>query len=416
MTGWKQYRLDWLAQEERNVVDPKNLRDETVFHYSIPVLDESGDGRYEPTEALGSGKLVLRGGEVLISKLNPRLPRVIEAAAHEVVTVASTEFIALRPGPRLDRRFLRYWLCSEWVRQLLNGATISVTRSQQRIRPEVLTHLWARFPSTGIQRAIADYLDTETARIDALIEKKRRMVELVEERQGALVSLVSRRGVTADRVRADSRPWIVEVPISWDVLPLKRIGNLQAGAAFPDSYQGQLGELIPYFKVSDFETPGNEKVLCYGQNTVAKETARLLRSPVLPAGTIVFPKIGAALLSNRRRLLSIDSCVDQNVMGLTVTRGVPWFFYYLLKTLDFGTLRMPGPVPLLNERDAADLPVPVPPLDEQRRIVDYLDNRLRLLDEAASRLADELELLQEHRQALITAAVTGELEIPGAAA
>ena len=103
-------------------------------------------------------------------------------------------------------------------------------------------------------------------------------------------------------------------------------------------------------------------------------------------------------------------------MGLTVTRGVPWFFYYLLKTLDFGTLRMPGPVPLLNERDAADLPVPVPPLDEQRRIVDYLDNRLRLLDEAASRLADELELLQEHRQALITAAVTGELEIPGAAA
>ncbi len=115
--SWRCCRLDWLATEERSAINPTEISADTVFHYSIPALDEVGDGRLEPPDEIGSGKLLLSGGEVLISKLNPRLPRVLLAEAHDVPTLASTEFIALRPGPNIDERFLRYWLGSEPLRQ-----------------------------------------------------------------------------------------------------------------------------------------------------------------------------------------------------------------------------------------------------------------------------------------------------------
>jgi len=211
--SWRRCRLDWLALEERGAVNPAEISADTVFHYSIPALDEIGDGRLEPPDEIGSGKLLLSGGEVLISKLNPRLPRVLLAEAHDVPTLASTEFIALRPGPNVDERFLRYWLGSEPLRQMLNGATMSVTRSQQRVRPEVVTKSWLRVPSIDDQRAIADYLDRETARIGALIEKKQRMIRLLEERFESAVFQAVTHGLTSGvPLRPSGLSWVEEIP------------------------------------------------------------------------------------------------------------------------------------------------------------------------------------------------------------
>jgi len=185
---WRRCRLDWLTSKERGVVNPTEISADTVFHYSIPALDETGDGRLERPDEIGSGKLLLSGGEVLINKLNPRLPRVLLAKAHDIPTLASTEFIALQPGPNIDERFLRYWLGSEPQRQMLNSTTMSVTHSQQRVRPEIITKSWLMIPSIDGQHAIADYLDRETAHIDALIERIDRQVALLQERRQALIT------------------------------------------------------------------------------------------------------------------------------------------------------------------------------------------------------------------------------------
>ncbi len=97
MRSWPLTRLDWIATEERNASLPSEFGAAAVFHYSIPNFDETGDGVLESVDDIGSGKLVLRGGELLIAKLNPRKSRVILAEPHDVPTVASTEFVALRP-------------------------------------------------------------------------------------------------------------------------------------------------------------------------------------------------------------------------------------------------------------------------------------------------------------------------------
>jgi type I restriction enzyme M protein len=131
--------------------------------------------------ACGTGGMLSVAEDELRSH-NPAARLEVFAKSHDVPTLASTGFIALRPGPDVDDRFVRYWLGSEPVRQVLTGATISVTRSQQRANPEVLTKSWVKFPCRDTQTKIADYVDTETARIDALIGKKRQLIYCLQTR------------------------------------------------------------------------------------------------------------------------------------------------------------------------------------------------------------------------------------------
>jgi type I restriction enzyme, S subunit len=410
---WSRLRLDAVASEVRETVDPQELGETEVEHYSIPALDAMGLPDVVPASEIMSGKQRLRGGEVLVSRLNPRKARVLTVPTlGDRPALSSGEFIVLRPFG-IEPRFLNYLLLAESTRQFLDARVQSVTRSHQRVRPEHLTKMWINVPDPVEQRAIADYLDAETARIDALIEKKRRLTELVSERMDAEVRNATRRGIAHVPARQSSVPWIGEIPVTWQELPMKRIGRLLAGVAFPDAEQGFEDGPIPWFKVVDFGTPGNEEYLSYAANTVTSATAQRLHAQVAPGDTVVFPKIGAALLSNRRRMLSQPSCMDQNVMGLVVTDGMARYFYYLLQSFDFGRLRMPGPVPLLNERDASDLIIPVPPLDVQHEVVEYLDALLPTLRQVVDRESDLMALLLERRTCLITASVTGEL---GAAA
>ncbi len=397
---WRRCRLDWLATEERRTVDPADILEDTVFHYSIPALDEIGDGRLEPPEDIGSGKLLLRGGEVLISKLNPRLPRVLFAMAHNVPTLASTEFIALQPRPDIDKRFLRYWLSSERLRQMLNGATMSVTRSQQRVRPDILTKTWLSVPSGTQQRAIADYLDAETARIDALIAKKRRMVELLGTRREALIEQ-SIRGLVNDygseplkRVTQRVEVGIVITPSAWyaatGVLALRGL-NIRPGGI-------DLGDVVQ----------------------ISHEGQRLHQKSVLRAGDLAVVRTGqagaAAVIPDE---LHGCNCIDL-VIVRTGSRIRSKFLEFVLNSdwtqkhireYSVGTIQSHFNVGAMKE-----VPVPVPPPEIQGQIVDSLESATEQFTIMTRMLSKQIDFLQERRQALITAAVTGELDIPLVAA
>jgi type I restriction enzyme S subunit len=378
----------------------------TLSGAAVDLPEMYASAREISTYRVAEGDLVVvEGGDCGRTALLPSVPpnTIIQNSLHR-----------LRPRAD-DVRFLRYALeaiyYSGWLEVLCNKATFG------HLTREKLAALPIPNPAPTYQAVIAGYLDRETARIDALIAHRQRMAELVRERWDAVIRRATRLGIHADRpVRQSGVPWIGEVPEGWLVLPLRRVGRLIAGTAFPDAEQGRDDGPISYFKVADFNHPENSEYLTVAENTVTLDVARALHSPIYPAGAVVFPKIGAALLSNRRRLLAKASCTDQNVMGLVVGRGHPRFYYYLLQSFDFGRLRMPGPVPLLNEADAASILVPVPPDEEQTAIVTHLDARAASVGRALGALDQQLSRLQERRAALIAAAITGELEIPEVAA
>lgn len=189
-------RLDSLARVVRDVVPIEAMAGRNVTHFSIPAYDEFGGPCREAGDDIGSAKTRLAGGEVLISKLNPRKPRV-QIVGHidtSDLAVCSGEFVALEPHA-IEPRYLRYALLSDGFRQELEARVQSVTRSQQRVNPKDITGAWIAVPNPSDQRGIADFLDAETARIDALVEARHRQRELLQERcAGEVANAVRRAG------------------------------------------------------------------------------------------------------------------------------------------------------------------------------------------------------------------------------
>lgn len=131
-----------VASERRTVVEPDSLGD-VVAHYSIPNVDAFRGAAVEAAADIRSAKLLVQAGDVLISRLNPRKPRVVTVRSHPESAVASTEFIPLVPR-RVDPRFLHYFLSSDETAAYLDARVQSVTRSHQRVEPEVVLRLSVR--------------------------------------------------------------------------------------------------------------------------------------------------------------------------------------------------------------------------------------------------------------------------------
>lgn len=417
---WQRVRLDWLAAEERTAVDPSRFVNQRVFLYSIPALDETGDGRIELATEIGSGKLQLSGGEVLVSKLNPRLPRVLLARAHDIPTLASTEFIALKSGPNVDQRFLRYWLASEVVRQMLHGATMSVTRSQQRVRPEILTKCWLNVPQLGEQRAIADYLDAETAGIDALIEKKRRMVELLEERRQSVAASGVGGLLTSQSVEPSGLPWIQTRGADWPTAKLSLVGQLGSGhTPNRDHPEWWMGCTIPWITTGEVSQMRSDRIE-YVRDTREMISERGLEhsSAVLhPAGTVVLCRTASAGYS---AIMGTDMATSQDFATWTCGPLLrPRFLLLCLRAMRtdlLGRLAMGSTHKTIYMPDIGSIRVPLPPVSEQEHIIEAVWSRIQPTIATEDIHLRQLALLTERRPALITAAVTGELNIPGVAA
>jgi type I restriction enzyme S subunit len=383
----------------RTTVDPGALEADEVFHYSIPSLDTIGDGTIEPKSDIGSNKLLLRGGEVLISKLNPRISRVFMASAHAVPTLASTEFIALVPGPEVESRFLRYWLQSEVSRQYLDGATMSVTRSQQRVRPEVLTGSWLEIPSVDQQMGIADYLDRETRRIDALIAAKQRMTELLEEKRRAMRDLT------------------LNCAPGWR---LKRLlaGSMAYGVLVPDLVEPGTG--VPMIRTYNLSARGYVSHANIAE--IPAELAGEYQRTSLREGDVILSVVGSmgrsAVVSPQEQGFNLNRPLARLQLRPEVPPRLIWHWTQTTHFLDMAKLATGGGTaqPTLNLGDLANFRVGLPEdMNLWPAVLAELEEGCRRLDEAEDVLNRQIGLLQERRQALITAAVTGELEIPEAA-
>lgn len=267
-------------------------------------------------------------------------------------------------------------------------------------------------PSLAEQRTIAAFLDRETTRVDALIEKKQRQIELLREKRTSLISSAVTKGLDSDAKMKDSGiEWLGEISERWEILAFKRLGKFQGGAGFPDDEQGLLDEELPFYKVSDSNLPGNELFMSAHNNSVSKETAAKLRAFIFPKGTIVFAKVGAALLLNKRRILTSPSCIDNNMMGFIRESCNSNWVYYWMCSLDLGELANPGAVPSISEGQIREIRVPVPPPEEQHAIAAFLDRETTRIDALIEKVEKSIDLLREYRTSLISAAVTGKIDV-----
>jgi type I restriction enzyme S subunit len=201
------------------------------------------------------------------------------------------------------------------------------------------------------------------------------------------------------------------IPTHWQAKRLKHLGRFQAGAGFPTDLQDNADQEIPFLKVKDIGGCLAAGSLNDVEHTITRETARHLRAEVLPAGCLVFAKIGAALLLNRFVQLPAPACIDNNMMAFVPHRTVNQkFARYAFNTVDFALIANPGAVPSISESSLGVCEIALPPLDEQHTIAAFLDRETARIDALVAAKRRLIALLQEKRAALIARAVTRGLD------
>ncbi|UGT93028.1 restriction endonuclease subunit S [Mycobacterium ostraviense] len=281
------------------------------------------------------------------------------------------------------------------------STSFATSRRSRHLTAEKLKALRIPTWATDVQEAIADYLDRETARIDTLIDEQQRLIELLNERREATIAEAI-EGPEPVRLRRLVDP---ERPMTY--------GILQCGDHIEDG--------VPYIGPSDMPGEGQSPPLGSLRRTSA-DIASAYRRSVLMGGDIVV-SIGPAY--------GKIAIVDADLTGANLTQdtvrvaalpsivGSRYLVWVLLsrKTAQFWDLEIMGATfRRLNLGTLARTPIPLPPLAEQRRIAAYLDEQTANIDTLIAETERFIELARERRSALITAAVTGQIDVSESAA
>lgn len=190
------------------------------------------------------------------------------------------------------------------------------------------------------------------------------------------------------------------LPVGWEWQTLAEIGAWAIGSGFPHEAQGREGLPILFAKVSDMNLPGNELEIVRTNHTIDDETVERLRINVHQPGTVIFPKIGGAIATNKRRILIRPTAIDNNCLGITPSAAMSTnYLFRLLSSIDFTVYQAGTSVPALSQGTLGQIPVGLPPLAEQSRIVARVEELMRLCD--ALEAKGQLEAAQ-HAQLLST--------------
>lgn len=405
-------RLDWISRAVRDSVSVAQMRSEdTVTHYSIPNFDECGGASVEPSDSIESAKLRVAGGELLISRLNPRKQRVLITERHDRLAVCSGEFVVLRPMSSVVPRFLYWRMLAEDTRQHLAARVKSVTRSQQRVDPEVIRKFWLDLPSKGEQLRVAKYLDAETARIDDLVEEQESLIGLLFERRASELDGWIEHGGSAGAVSCVSSPWVDAIPVTWSLMPLKRcVERVMVGIVINPStfYEDDGVPVLRGLNVRPGRVSSEDLVFMSAQSN------ELHHKSILRGGDLVVVRTGSAGAAAQVPPWAIGG----NAVDLLIVRPgerlLPAFLELVLNSRLVQRQVRHGSVGALqshfNTSALANVMVVVPPIAEQRRVLEHLTRALGRYDQLIAEAEHQIGLLREHRQALVTAAVTGGLE------
>lgn len=183
---------------------------------------------------------------------------------------------------------------------------------------------------------------------------------------------------------------------------------LKGGSAFKEIYQGNTSGDIPFIKVSDMNLPLNKKLINEANNWVKKDVVQQIKAKLFPKGAVVFAKVGAALLLNRRRILTRETIVDNNMMAATpLDSSTTEFLYQIMLAIDFAKLVQDGAVPSVNQSDLSKFKLTYPNILEQKKIASVLANADKEIELLEQQLAD----LKQEKKALMQQLLTGKRRV-----
>lgn len=345
MSAWPTAALGEVATIERSAVQPSQIRTGTIY----VGLENIGSGgtflNPEPVDAgiLASSKFQFSERHVLYGKLRPYLGKI---ACPDFSGICSTDILPILVSPRIDRRFLCHFLRQPTMVDYASSRAVGA--NLPRLSPSVLAKIEIPLPPLEEQRRIAEVLD----RAEELRAKRRAAVAQLDTlTQAIFLDLFGNP--------ANSGRWVNKL--------LKEVARVSSGAGFPLEYQGEKDGQFPFFKVGDMNTPGNEMAMINHQHAINEDVRLKLRAEAFPPGSIVFPKIGAAIATNKKRRIIRPSCIDNNVMAVIPGDALDSkYFFCLLGLKNLSDFAQRGNPPSMRKTDVESWAIPVPDISLQR--------------------------------------------------
>lgn len=315
----------------------------------------------------------------------------------------------LFPNDGTNGRWLAYALNTVDYSTVITGAT------RDKLTQGAMKSIMLLVPPSHDQSAIADYLDHETAQIDALVAKQEELIARLDERRLAVVTTTALDGFQGE-ARGDHavarwgsslavEPWLAAAPASWVLERFKTVCR-------PREERNSMGsEMMLSLTVKGYLT--DRSTMTIQQNAAETSIPRYLVAR--PGDLVVNPMwlIGGAIgVSDKRGAVSPDYRVFEISDRLdpwylhAVLRSAPYFDQYKLYTRSNTTFDR-----RIKQNDLDNLPLPIPPLDEQRAIVEHIQQQTTQIDALIAKAEEHIALAKERRSALITAAVTGQMDV-----
>ena len=199
-----------------------------------------------------------------------------------------------------------------------------------------------------------------------------------------------------------------------DEVEISEVADIESGVGFPDRFQGKKNEAIPFFKVGDMNTPGNETTMISANNTISEVTRIQLRARIFPIGSVIFPKVGGAIATDKKRLVGVPCCVDNNVMGIIpkMEHLDATLLHQLLLNKPLTEFSNDAGLPSIRKTTVAAWRVRIPKdLAAQRLLADRLTNVASETRKLVDVNSQRLRLLDEIKKSLLHRAFTGELNV-----
>ncbi|MGR2956839.1 restriction endonuclease subunit S [Vibrio vulnificus] len=308
---------------------------------------------------------------------------------------------------QINNKYLYYWLWAfkEDIIRLSSGG------GQPNINQEKVASLRVSAPVSEEQQKIANFLDHETAKIDTLITKQEKLIELLKEKRQAVISHAVTKGMNPDAQMKDSGvEWVGEIPDSWSMWKLSHaFSEIGSGTTPPTDDEKWFGGNIPWITTGELR----EKVIIDTKKKITVDT--LKKFPTLrkyPVGSIAIAMYGATI--GRLGIFGVEATTNQACCVMTTSTQLDnkFLFYWLgAYREEIIKLSSGGGQPNINQEKVASLRVSAPSLKEQQEIVKYLDHEIAKIDVITDKQELAIKLMKERKTALISAAVTGKIDV-----
>lgn len=395
--GWTWVTLDDVTVSMRNGISTKPVGSDGIPILRISAVRPNAldltDIRYLDAEPDGSVDYTLRSGDLLFTRYNGTRS-LVGVCAHVPEGVGKVVY----PDKLIRVRVNEALACPRYV-QFASNSGVSRAFIESRARTTAgqtgvsggdLRAMPLPLPPLAEQSRIVAALEEHLSALDAAVAG-------LERTRANLIRF--RASILADSFKDKST-----------AVPLQEVAEIVSGHTPKgvDVFAKPSG-VVPWLKVGDMNLPGNERVITTSRTWLSEDDLVTLRMRVWPAGTIIFPKRGGAIATNKKRVLATPAAFDLNTMGIVPSRIESDYLWWWLQGVDLARLSDGSNIPQINYGDIANLLVPVPDAPDRRRIVDSLEQRLGDAERTAGEVEKQIARASRLRQSILERAFSGGL-------